>query len=231
MELLAEEVGIHIGDGSMNFYLNGRKKKGFFQLRGHIMDDMEYYHSHLKKLYYNLFGIKISIREMKSDGVLGFQIWSDELISFKRYLGLPLGKKDNINIPPIFLGNNKIRIGVLRGIFDTDGCIYLENKRGKLYPRIEIRTTSSTLTNQMVRILKDNNIRATSYTIKQRNKNWKEVMSTAIRGANEVKKFFCLVEPHNPKHISRLKRYLIGETDNQAVGSSNLPQPMRGLVA
>ena len=36
---LAEEVGWHIGDGSMNFY----KGKGLYQLRGHIEDDKEHY--------------------------------------------------------------------------------------------------------------------------------------------------------------------------------------------
>ena len=36
---LAEEVGWHIGDGSMNFYKNRGKVKGLYQLRGHIEDD------------------------------------------------------------------------------------------------------------------------------------------------------------------------------------------------
>ena len=36
---LAEEVGWHIGDGSMNFYKNRGKIRGFYQLRGHIEDD------------------------------------------------------------------------------------------------------------------------------------------------------------------------------------------------
>ena len=36
---LAEEIGLHIGDGSMNIY----KKKGLFQLRGHIRDDKKHY--------------------------------------------------------------------------------------------------------------------------------------------------------------------------------------------
>ncbi|MFH1503480.1 MAG: hypothetical protein ABIE36_02390 [Candidatus Diapherotrites archaeon] len=38
-EELAEEIGWHIGDGSMNFYKNRGKLKGFYQLRGHIKDD------------------------------------------------------------------------------------------------------------------------------------------------------------------------------------------------
>ena len=38
-EPLAEEIGLHVGDGSMNFY-SGR---GLFQLRGHLIDDRAHY--------------------------------------------------------------------------------------------------------------------------------------------------------------------------------------------
>ena len=200
---LAYETGVHIGDGSMNFYLNKGIEKGLYQLRGHILDDKQYY-VYLKSLYENLFGVRISIREMKTDGVLGFQLWSDELVSFKKSLGLPLGKKKNITIPTIFLKEKELMIAVVRGIFDTDGCIYLE-KRRRLYPRIEIRTTSIPLSNQILNILKNIDIRATLYVIKRKNKNWEDVNSIAVRGVKEVTKFFKLIKPSNPKHINRLK--------------------------
>lgn len=208
MEMLAEEVGIHIGDGSMNFYLNKGKEKGLFQLRGHIVDDREYYVNYLKEFYYQLFGVKVSIREMKADGVLGFQLWSDELVSFKKFIGLPLGKKRNIQIPSVFLKNEKFKISVLRGIFDTDGCIYLQKKRKTLYPRVEFRTTSLPLGAQIIRILKDINIRAALYLIKRKNKNWQDLVCISVCGLERVKKFFKLVKPHNPKHIAKFEKLL-----------------------
>jgi len=94
--LLAEEIGLHLGDGSMNYY-NG---KGFYQLRGHINDDKPHYLSRIKEIYKILFNIDVSLREMPSSGVFGFQIWSDDLVKFKsEVLGLPLGKKINFGIP------------------------------------------------------------------------------------------------------------------------------------
>ena len=42
-EELAEETGLHIGDGSMNFYKNKGELKGLYQLRGHMTDDKEHY--------------------------------------------------------------------------------------------------------------------------------------------------------------------------------------------
>jgi len=71
---LAEEVGWHIGDGSMNIYKNRGKSKGFYQLRGHIEDDKEHYIKRIAPLFKKLFDIDLSIREMPSTRVVGFQI-------------------------------------------------------------------------------------------------------------------------------------------------------------
>ena len=63
---LAEEIGWHIGDGSMNFYKNRGKLKGFYQLRGHIEDDKAHYEIRIKPIFKKLFDINIRIREMPS---------------------------------------------------------------------------------------------------------------------------------------------------------------------
>ena len=118
---LAEETGWHIGDGSMNFYNNKGYQKGIYQLRGHIKEDRNHYINVIKPIFRLLYGIEISLREMPSTRVYGFQIWSNKLVSFKSRLGLPLGKKFNISIPKIFLNDNKLKIAIVRGIFDTDG--------------------------------------------------------------------------------------------------------------
>jgi len=133
---LAEEIGWHIGDGSMNFYKNSGKLKGFYQLRGHIKEDKEHYKKRIKQLFKKLFDIKISLREMPSTRVIGFQIWNNKLIEFKQRLGLPLSEKSEIEIPKTLLSNNRLKKAVIRGIFDTDGGIYLERKNKKIYPRM-----------------------------------------------------------------------------------------------
>ena len=56
---LAEEIGLHIGDGSMNYY--GLKSKGFYQLRGHITDDKPHYYSRIRKIYKDLFNLDINL--------------------------------------------------------------------------------------------------------------------------------------------------------------------------
>ena len=69
---LAEETGLHIGDGSMNFYNNKGNFKGIYSLRGHICDDVKHYNSRIKFLYWKLYNLKINLRKMESTGFMDF---------------------------------------------------------------------------------------------------------------------------------------------------------------
>ena len=209
---LAEETGWHIGDGSMNFYSNKGKLTGIYQLRGHIEDDKGHYTNRIKPLFEKLYGIKINLREMPSTRVFGFQIWNDSLIKFKHKLGLPLGRKFDVVIPKIFLQNNKLTIAVIRGIFDTDGGIYLESKNNKLYPRMEIKTISPKLADQLLINLKALGFRATKYLSSfDKAGNRKRTYVITIRGEKMFHKFIDTIKPANPKHIAKYNRFLNAE--------------------
>jgi len=199
---LAEEIGWHIGDGSMNFYKNQGKIRGIYQLRGHIKDDKNHYITRIKPFFKNLYNLNISLREMPSTRVFGFQIWSNELVNFKHKLGLPLGKKTNVEIPKKILNKKENIIAVIRGIFDTDGCLYLERKNKKLYPRIQIGTISKNLTKQLYFLLNELGFRATQYSTQKQN-NKKTFYLVSIRGEEMTKKWFKIIKPANSKHIKK----------------------------
>lgn len=206
---LAEEVGWHIGDGSMNFYKNYKKLKGFYQLRGHIEEDKEHYKLVIKPLFEKLFNTKIKIREMHSTRVIGFQIWDDNLVEFKKNLELPLGKKFEIKIPPIFLSKINLKKAVIRGIFDTDGGIYLERKNNKLYPRMYITTISFELSEQLLELFNELGLRATRYSQLYNQKfNRQRSYILTIRGEKMFHKFMKEIFPRNPKHIRKYQKFL-----------------------
>ncbi|MCX6748644.1 MAG: hypothetical protein NT076_03485 [Candidatus Pacearchaeota archaeon] len=206
---LAEETGWHIGDGSMNFYKQGGKLKGLYQLRGHIEDDREHYVVRVKPLFKELYEIDISLREMPSTRVFGFQVWNNELIEFKQKLGLPLGRKLELKIPEVFFSNRELKEALIRGIFDTDGCLFLEKKNHKLYPRIEIRTISKNLAEDILRLCNDLKFRATKYSEKANElHNRLEIYTIAIRGVEMLHKFFNEISPKNPKHIRKYNQFL-----------------------
>ena len=208
---LAEETGIHIGDGSMNFYKNKRKIKGVYQLRGHINDDRNHYKTRVKELYKKLYDFEPSMRIMKSTGVYGFQVWSDDLINFKnKTIKLPLGKKGEIKIPKQFYKKEEFLIAVLRGIFDTDGCLYLQQRRKKsevLYPKMMFTTTSKMLAKQIEKIFGYFKIKVTKYNYKRKEKNWRDLNTVCIYGNKQVQKAFNLIQPTNQKHIKKFKLY------------------------
>lgn len=201
---LAEEIGLHAGDGSMNFYSG----KGLFQLRGHIKDDREHYEKKIKELYKTLYNLDVNIREMKSTGVIGFQIWSDAIVNFKhRVFELPLGKKYNLAVPDK-INSNLLFCSFLRGLFDTDGTVYIENKRGKPYPRVEIKTTSKPMFIQITEFLKRENIHATYYRYERKQKNWNDLYSIMVRGDLPVTNWIEKIGSNNPKHIRKFKNIL-----------------------
>jgi DNA-binding transcriptional regulator WhiA len=193
----------------MNFYKNRGKRKGFYQLRGHIEDDKEHYENRIKPLFKELFEIEINIRDMPSTRVVGFQIWNDKLIHFKKKFNLPLGKKYNISIPKEVLKNNILKKAVLRGIFDTDGGIYLQKKNNKLYPRIYITTISQELSEQLLKLFNQLKLRATRYSQLYNQKfNRQRSYIITIRGIEMFHRFMKEINPQNPKHQRKYREFL-----------------------
>jgi len=193
----------------MNFYKNSGKSKGIYQLRGHIEDDREHYIQIIKPLFKKLYDIDISLRDMPSTRVFGFQIWNSNLIKFKKELGLPLGKKFEISIPEIFLEDDELKKAIVRGIFDTDGGIYLEKKNKKLYPRMDLTTISGILSEQLLKSLKQLGFRSTIYSwLSKSDFNRQRAYRISIRGVEMFHKFMEVIKPNNPKHQEKYSIFL-----------------------
>jgi len=206
---LAEETGLHIGDGSMNFYFNKGYYVGKYSLRGHISDDIEHYDIRIKKLYHMLYNFNPNLKTMKSTGVYGFQLWTDCIVAFKnKILTLPLGNKKNIKIPHCLVIKKEYIVSVLRGIFDTDGCIYLEPKNHRLYPRVQIGTTSRILAEQLKKNLFRLGFRVTKFMENREHKGWNNLYIISVRGDKMLRKWMEVIEPRNPKYISKFEYYL-----------------------
>lgn len=197
---LAEEIGIHLGDGSMNVYGKGY----LYSLEGHYNDDKDYYQNHIAHLMKELYNLDVRLRERKCAGVYGFQIGSKGLISFKKSLGLPLGPKKNIEIPKIILNAEKeIISSFIRGFFDTDGGIYLEKKNKKLYPRIQIVNYSNKIMFQLREVLK-NIFKFNLCLYLDKNTN---VYRIIIRGDDNFEKWMERIGTNNQKNILKYERW------------------------
>jgi hypothetical protein len=198
-EALAEETGIHIGDGSMNIYQGHNGP--CYTVVGHHINDKEYIDTVVLPLIKEVYGKNPKPR-LWSQGTYGFRIRSEEIIRFKHnVLGLPLGKKMNITIPVLISGDSSLMRACIRGIADTDGSINLEKKNGKNYPRIFITNTSEPLMRQIQAFLAQEGLRIQSWSHPQ--KEWRRIHKIAINGVAMLALWNSKIGFHNPNHIRK----------------------------
>jgi len=200
---LAEETGIHIGDGSMNIY-NGVY---CYTLACHHVDDKEYIDQHIINLYEKIYGIKLSPK-IWSKGAYGFRIHNKNIVKFKKeVLKLPYGKKSNIIIPQQILEKEDLKKSFLKGFIDTDGGVntFLANKN-KIYPRIEMCNISKELMYQINSMLHEFGFRTSIWRINKNKPNWNEGLRITINGFEMVKKWVDEIGFSNPKHIKKIKK-------------------------
>ena len=200
---LAEEIGIHIGDGSLNRY----KGRYLYSLRGHRFDDEAYYRCFVPGLYKRLYNARVHIRTWPD--VIGFQLGSKAIGQFKSdTLGLPLGKKGNVGIPSMIFSSKEFLKCFLRGLFDTDGSLYFEkkSKNKPYYPRISISTTSKKLHTQTRDILTDVfGFNLSCWKIEHEQRNWKTLHRICVRGESNLNKWFAIIGSSNQKNIAKYK--------------------------
>lgn len=120
-----------------------------------------------------------------------------------------MGEKTDVSITSAFLKDRELKIAVVRGIFDTGGCVYLERKNNKLYPRLEITTISYNLVRQLSEIFRDLGLRATTHMVKPGKRfNQRRCYKVVIRGELMLHRFTDVVKPQNPKHIAKYSSYV-----------------------
>jgi len=119
---VAEETGIHIGDGYLNCIKDKRGGWGYrYSIDGNLIDEYLYHDQFIKPLIkkiYNCNGYK-SINKVKNSVQSNFR--SKLIFYYKaKILGLSIGNKINIEIPKIIFEDDEFAKKCLVGIFDTD---------------------------------------------------------------------------------------------------------------
>lgn len=135
---LAEFFGIMLGDGGINnpwqanITLNAVKDKK--------------YAIYILKLCNDLFGITPAIRKRKEKQALVISLASTTVVDFLVEQGLPRGNKlkNGLRIPQWILHKREYRIACVRGLVDTDGCIFVHKHlvQAKFYENIGLCFTS-----------------------------------------------------------------------------------------
>jgi LAGLIDADG-like domain len=156
---MCEFVGAIIGDG--NLWTDNSRYR--VELTGDPKLDRSYF-EHLSKLAVGLFDKEPYDLKVRQKG-LRFRLQSK--VAFEQITGLGIiagnGKARNVTIPKVITarGWNYVK-WTLRGIFDTDGTLFLSKKTygTAIYPTLEIRTYSKELGKQIDYLLKERGFRS-----------------------------------------------------------------------
>jgi len=193
---LAEEIGMHIGDGFLS------NKRNEFRLKGNKYDEKDYYNNFVGKLYKDLFNIDVKIKEYES--TYGFELCSKSICEFKRQIiKLPSGKKDNITIPQILkINNTEVLSSLLRGLFDTDGSIHFQSKYGhkNYYPLISIGQKSEKLIKEIKTLLEMLGFNPSIHF-------GKDCARISLYGYDSLEKFIERIGFNNPKHLKKIEEW------------------------
>ena len=198
---LAEFIGILLGDGSIGIYKckagDKIKIQHKLQVTCNSVDDREYI-DYLENLVKELFGIKPrkSFRDKKT---CDLRILHRDIIKFfLNEVGLKISPKwKRAKIPKTYM-NTPLELDILRGYFDTDGCVVLTNNNGIMYNRLEMKICPSPMKKQFLDILRRYDFNFGVYDIGNGE------VRVQMNGRKEIKKWLKIVGFSNQKHINKI---------------------------
>ncbi len=197
---ICEFVGAFIGDG----YLSRYGKEGLVVgITGNIHLDEEYIKDHITRLVKKYFpSVRPSFSYRKDDNTLQLRFYSRELSLFLISLGFSPGiKTRTIKIPSLIEQDKRLLYATIRGIFDTDGCLFFDRRAcyKTPYPRIVIQMASIPLINQLEKHLSSE----FSLYVDKSNRDGKR-NTLEIYGHQQLQRFLKLIGFSNKRHLSKI---------------------------
>lgn len=194
---LAEFVGIMLGDGYISYPKQPRIKITF-----NSIVDKEYL-VFVKRLLSNIFQVNIIEEQRKTENAADLFIFNRNAIRtiINEVQLIPSPKWDRAIIPN-WVFEHGLEKFVLRGYFDTDGCVVITNNNGIRYPRLEMKVSPSPMQEQFIKILQKYDFNIGVYSIGKRK------VRIQINGKKELRKWNKLIGFSNQKHQAKCGSFL-----------------------
>lgn len=191
---LAELIGIFMGDGHAGEYQSSIVTNSTTDA-GHA--------TFVRALIRRLFKIPVSLRIRSDRNACVLVVSSKEFCRFLKEQGMTGNKVVlGVTIPSWIEENATYRGRFVRGLFDTDGCVFLDTHRinGRTYKHMGIAFTSRTpaLLNIFKTHLQGLGLHPTQKT----------QFTVFLRREEEIRRFFELIGTSNPKHQKRYSEYV-----------------------
>lgn len=196
---ICEIIGAFIGDGYIGKY-NNIYTIGF---AGNQKLDEDYINRHLFNLIIKKFPYtNPHVKYRNDENTIMLRVYSKRLFNLFINLGFKPGKKSHsVEIPSLILENKQFMNFTIRGIFDTDGCIFFDRRKSykKPYPRITLQTASIPLINQLEVYLSKTFKLYVSKSNRDGYRNYIE-----IYGHKQLERFLKQIGFSNKRHLDRI---------------------------
>lgn len=191
---LAELLGILMGDGHV----------GFYQISVVTNSDTDYQHAlFVKVLIEDLFKIQVHLSNRRDKKACEIIVSSKAMSNFFVGQGIPQGNKITlgVRIPNWILKKPLYRKAFIRGLFDTDGCVYLDTHR---YRQKVYENLGMAFANQSVPLLSFFKETLEFFGLHPTQKTKFRVF---LRRKEEIQRYFNLIGSSNEKHLKKVREY------------------------
>ncbi len=203
---ILEIYGALMGDGCLSL---SKKKDGkeeyWIVFSGHKVLDKDYHENYLVPLVKQEFKANLGTLEKKKN--LGRETRAKNKRFFIQLakMGFPIGKKGNrLNIPQKFYKLKwERKKWIVRGIFDTDGCISARKDEHYRYPHIIISSKSKDLLDQIYSML-----RSEGYPICRIREKSGRTGEVRLKGIKNTIRWMKDIGSSNKRHLFKYEYWL-----------------------
>ncbi len=191
---VAELVGILLGDGSI------RARQ--VTISSNVLDAD--HAAYIQDLVLKLFGLQMSQGLDMDDHTITLTASSTELVECLVAMGLHVGDKvrQQVDVPNWVWRKREFEMGCLRGLMDTDGCVYRHayqvNGTRYRYTKLAFTSASAPLLHSVKRMFEHVGVFPSLHRDGRR---------LYLHDSNGVKKYFDLVGTHNPRYLYRYRSF------------------------
>ena len=196
-EKYAELIGIMLGDGC----LCKSRRQRLIYISGHKMDDYDYHYQITQNLFKYVFNKNTSIKFRNEENTLYIKFSDKTIFNELASIGIPVGKKYDLLRVPNCINNKKLFCALVRGLFDTDGCVVLSKQHKKVpyYPRLEIASKSDRFLRELLTRLKFIGFYG---SVSKKGRHFR----LEIPGFKNLKLWMHLIGMNNPKHAKKVEK-------------------------
>lgn len=203
-KLLAEFIGILLGDGNISPYHIGIT----------LSSEEKQYIFYVQTIIKKLFGVNSKVFKHKSSKAVSIIVYRRQLVDFCQKVGFEMGNKvrHQVDMPRWIKKNKTFTRECVRGLFDTDGCFFNHSYfvRGKKYSYLKIAFTSASL--PLVLSVSETLINF-GFSVRI-SKNRRDVR---IEDNKYVCKYIKEIGSHNYKHLKKIERWKVAGVVNRTV--------------